>query len=80
MDKVVHDESVFDEESPFTGYLIEKFVYEQTGKSYFFSEWIRPTLKSENSLVILTANDGTDDFIQAKILKSESGYFLTISK
>lgn len=80
MDKVVYDESVFDEESPFTGYCVEKFVYEQTGKSYFFGEWIRPNLKSEDSLIILTANDGTDDFVQVKILKSESGYFLAISK
>ena len=36
MDKIVTDESVFDEESPFIGYFVEKFVYEQTGKSYFF--------------------------------------------
>lgn len=80
MDKIIRDESVFDEESPFMGYFVEQFVYEQTGKSYFFSEWIRPNIEPENSLIILTANDGTDDFVQVKIRKSETGYFLTISK
>lgn len=80
MNKIVRDETIFDEESPFTVYSVEKFVYDHTGKSYFFSEWIRSNHESENSLVILTANDDTDDFVQVRIQKSNSGYSLDISK
>ncbi len=80
MDKIIRDEFIFDDESPFTCFAVEKFVYNETHRTYFFSEWIRHDRNPDNSLIILTANDGTDDFAQVKILKSENGYYLAMSK
>ncbi len=80
MDKIINDESIFDEESPFTAYSVEKYVLSQTGKCFFFKQWIRPDCASENSVIILTANNETDETAIVKISKNESGFYLEFSK
>lgn len=80
MDKIVTNEAVFDEESPFTAYSVEKFVNSQAHKSFFFKEWIRSSYDPANTVIILSSNDDTDQSVQVLIRKDASGYYLEISK
>lgn len=74
MDKIIRNESIFNEESPFISYDVEKYVSSKTGRSFFFNYWIRNSHDPTGGVIVLTANDGTDDAAQVKVLKNEAEY------
>ncbi len=80
MDKIIRNESIFNEESPFISYDVEKYVSSKTGRSFFFNYWIRNSHDPTGGVIVLTANDGTDDAAQVKVLKNEAGYYLEFSR
>lgn len=80
MEKIIQSESVFNDESPFHTYDVENYVSSKTGRTFFFKEWIRHNYDPAGSVIVLTANDGTNDAAQVKVLKNESKYYLEFSR